>query len=201
MPLESLELTVILPGTPDRIYEAWLDSRGHAAFTGSAATIDPIVGGTHSAWDGYITGKNLALEPGRRIHQTWRTTEFPDDAADSSLELLFEAADGGTRLVLRHTNIPEGQSEQYQGGWRDYYFNPMQEYFASLAVSPAVAGAPRVVAPKVTATTAARKAPAKKASAKRKAPAKKANAKTAAKKKPAKKKPAAKKKAKAGKRR
>ncbi len=147
MPTEALELMVLLPGAPDRVYAAWLDSSQHAAFTGDAAEIDPVVGGSHSAWDGYITGKNVELEPGRRIVQTWRTSEFPEDAADSLLELLLEAAEGGTRLILKHTSIPEGQGEQYEEGWKEYYFDPMLEYFTNLAVSPAVVGAVRVVPP------------------------------------------------------
>lgn len=145
MPLESLELSVTLPGTPDRIYDAWLDSHHHAAFTGGAAKIDPVVGGGHTAWDGYITGTNVVLERGRRIVQTWRTSEFPEDAADSSLELLLESSGGGTRMVLKHTSIPEGQGEQYGEGWKEYYLDPMLEYFTNLAVSPAVVGAVRVV--------------------------------------------------------
>ena len=151
MPTEALELMVLLPGAPDRVYAAWLDSAQHAAFTGDAATIDPLVGGGHSAWDGYITGKNVELEAGRRIVQTWRTSEFPEDAPDSLLELLLEPAEGGTRLILKHTAIPEGQGEQYEEGWKEYYFDPMLEYFTNLAVSPAVVGAVRVVAPAVKA--------------------------------------------------
>jgi uncharacterized protein YndB with AHSA1/START domain len=151
MPTESLELMVLLPGAPDRVYTAWLDSAQHAAFTGDAATIDPVVGGAHSAWDGYIVGKNVELEPGRRIVQTWRTSEFPDEAEDSLLELRLEPAEGGTRLILKHTSIPEGQGEQYEEGWKEYYFDPMMEYFTNLAVSPAVVGAVRVVSSAVKA--------------------------------------------------
>jgi uncharacterized protein YndB with AHSA1/START domain len=200
MPLESLELSVILPGPPERIYEAWLDSRHHAAFTGGGAEIEPGVGGAHSAWDGYITGQNLELEPGRRIVQSWRTTEFPEDAAFSRLEILLEPAEGGTRLTLKHTEIPEGQGEQYEEGWRDYYFEPMLEYFTNLAVSPAVVGAIRVIAPEPVAAPAPAPAPARapavrpKAKARAKPAAKKPAKKVAPKKAAAKKKAAPKKK-------
>jgi uncharacterized protein YndB with AHSA1/START domain len=78
----AYEFTVsdVLPATPAAVYHAWMSSDGHAAMTGAEADIDPRVGGEFSAWDGYISGRTLALEPGRRIVQAWRTSEF--DAAD-----------------------------------------------------------------------------------------------------------------------
>jgi uncharacterized protein YndB with AHSA1/START domain len=130
MSLDALELVAVLPVSPQRIYEAWLDAREHSAFTGSKATIDPVIGGAHSAWDGYITGQNLVLEPGRRIVQSWRSTEFPDDHDPSRLELLLETHEGGTRLTLRHSEIPEGQGAQYEDGWKEHYLEPMADYFA-----------------------------------------------------------------------
>jgi uncharacterized protein YndB with AHSA1/START domain len=126
---EKLNLSVILPVPPQKVYEAWLDSKAHANFTGSPADITPQIGGDYSAWDGYISGKTLALEPYRLIRQTWRTTEFPESAPDSLLEVLIEASGKGTKLTLLHTNIPDGQTELYRQGWEDYYFTPMKDYF------------------------------------------------------------------------
>ena len=126
---EKLELSVVLPAAPERVYQAWLDSKAHADFTGSPANIDPQIGADYSAWDGYIWGKTLALEPYRLIRQSWHTSEFPEGAADSFLELIFEPEGAGTKLILIHTNIPDGQGEQYRQGWEDYYFATMKEYF------------------------------------------------------------------------
>lgn len=127
---DSLKISRRFPVTPRALYEAWLDSAAHSAFTGSPAVIAAAVGGAYSAWDGYIEGVTLELEPYRRIVQSWRTGDFPDDAPDSRLEVLFEEAPGGTKLTLIHTGIPRGQAARYRQGWRDYYFTPMEDYFA-----------------------------------------------------------------------
>jgi activator of HSP90 ATPase len=128
---ENIELSTFLPGTtPEQLYRAWLDGELHSSMTGSAAQVDPQVGGRFSAWDGYISGTNLAFEPFRRIVQSWRTTEFPADSPDSHLEILFEAEEGGTTVRLAHTAIPDGQAGDYLQGWQEYYFEPMREYFA-----------------------------------------------------------------------
>jgi activator of HSP90 ATPase len=128
---EGFELSIHLPASAEEIYFAWLSSEGHAALSGSRAQVDGIIGGEFSAWDGYISGRTLELEPTERIVQTWRTTEFPEDAPDSRVEILLEPAHDGTRLTLIHTGMPEGQAESYRQGWQDFYFTPMQEYFGS----------------------------------------------------------------------
>jgi activator of HSP90 ATPase len=122
-------LTVIINAKAEKIYEAYLSSEGHTAITGSPARVDGTVDGDLSAWDGYIQGMFLELEPGRRILQAWRTAEFPSDAEDSIVEILLEEIHGKTKLTLKHSNIPEGQAEDYKTGWEDFYFKPMKEYF------------------------------------------------------------------------
>jgi activator of HSP90 ATPase len=107
-----------------------LSTKGHAAMTGSAAKVTGKVGGKFSAWDGYIFGTTLELTPNERILQAWRTSEFPEDAPDSRVEIIFEEASTGTKITLAHSNMPEDQADDYRQGWEDFYFKPMKEYFA-----------------------------------------------------------------------
>ena len=57
--------------------------------TGGAATITGKVGDHFTAWDGYIKGENMVLEPYKRILQTWRTSQFEESEEDSQLEILL----------------------------------------------------------------------------------------------------------------
>lgn len=128
---KSFEVKTVLPATPEQVYAAWLDSTAHGEMTGGAANTSAEVGAAHSAWDGYITGKNLALKPGARILQSWRSEEFPDDAPDSTIEVLLRAVDAGTELTLVHRDVPDDQADDYEQGWLDHYFEPMHAYFAA----------------------------------------------------------------------
>jgi activator of HSP90 ATPase len=110
-------LSEVITAKPGEIYEAWLSSAGHTAMTGSPAKVDGKVGGQFSAWDGYIFGKTLELTLNQRIVQAWRTTEFPDEAADSHLEVLLEEVVDGTRITLTHRDMPEDQVDSYRQGW------------------------------------------------------------------------------------
>lgn len=133
---ERIEVSDVFPVTQKALYEAWLDSGKHSAFTGSPAVIDRRVGGTFTAWDGYISGTTIAVEPFGRILQTWRTTDFPEGAPSSEIEVVFREAPEGTRLTIIHTDIPDGQGEGYRKGWVDYYFTPMKQYFQKKPTKP-----------------------------------------------------------------
>jgi uncharacterized protein YndB with AHSA1/START domain len=87
---DSFRVSAVLPTSPQEVYDAWLDGDQHGAYTGAEAAIEPGIGGAFSAWDGYISGTTLELEPPGRIVQAWRTTEFPPGSPDSRLEILLE---------------------------------------------------------------------------------------------------------------
>jgi len=131
MKLKTTTITqkVIIPAAPEEVYDAFIDAKKHSAFTGSKATCDPTVGGEFTAWDGYITGKNLELERGKRIVQEWITTEWPDGYGPSRLEFTFRKVNGGTELTMVHSDIPEEQAEDYRQGWIDNYWDPLKKYF------------------------------------------------------------------------
>src|ERR1700730_3317909 len=125
----AFTLTDVIPASPQAIYDAWLDSRGHTAMTGSKAKMSNKLGDEVSAWDGYIRGKNVVLEPGKRIVQTWRTRKFTDVDPDSKITLTFAPVEGGTQITLDHSGVPDGHTSYEQGGWQKSYFEPMKKYF------------------------------------------------------------------------
>ncbi len=128
----NFEVSAIVPASPAQVYETWLSSSGHTAMTGADASVDPRVGGNYDAWDGYITGRTIALDPGRRIVQSWRTADFTEEDLDSEIDVLFEAVDEGTRVTINHSDVPALQRGYEEGGWEESYFVPMREYFAAL---------------------------------------------------------------------
>ena len=128
---KTFQVSVTLPVKPEAIYEAWLDTKKHTAFTGSPAQVDARTGGKFSAWDGYICGTNLELVPYTRIVQSWRTKEFPDESPDSRIEVTLTQTRNGTKLTLKHSNIPAGMEEEYKQGWKDFYLEPMKTYFGA----------------------------------------------------------------------
>ena len=127
--MESLKLSITLPVKADKLYKAWLNSKEHSLFTGGEAKVSAKLNGKFTAWDGYISGKNLELKPGKKIVQTWRTSEFAEDAPDSKIEIKLEEKAGKTTLHLSQTNLQKGDAKKYTQGWKDFYFTPMKNHF------------------------------------------------------------------------
>ena len=123
------KLTDVIPASPRQIYDAWLGSRGHRAMTGRKAKQSAKVGASHMAHNGYISGKNLELKPGKRIVQSWRTTNFTDADKDSKITVALRAVKGGTQLTLTHSGAPNDHTNYENGGWQNNYFKPMKKYF------------------------------------------------------------------------
>lgn len=117
--------TVTFKAAPHDVYEALMDSKKHAAFTGAAADISREVGGKFTAWDGYITGTNLELVPDKKIVQDWRASDWPEGTV-SEVTFLLESAPEGARLTFTHTGIPADFCDDIIQGWRDYYWEPLK---------------------------------------------------------------------------
>ena len=132
MPLKfgKIEQTVFIKASPDDVYDALLNAKKHSAFTGSPAKTNAKVGSEFTAWDGYITGKNLELVKGEKIVQEWETTEWPGGYPRSRLELTLTPKKGGTELKMVHSQVPAEQVEDYRSGWHTSYWDPLKAYFA-----------------------------------------------------------------------
>ena len=115
--------------TAKHVYDAWLSSDGHTKMTGGTAVITDKTGEVFTAWNGYIEGRNIELEPNKRILQSWRTSQFEEHEEDSQIEVLLDEVDGKTTLTLTHTNLSDN-GEHYKLGWENHYFEPMTKYFS-----------------------------------------------------------------------
>ena len=132
MPLKfgTIRQTIHFDAAPAEVYSALLDPEKHSQFTGSPATTSAEVGAEFSAWDGYISGKNLELVKNRKIVQEWETTSWPEGYPRSRLELMLTAKKGGTELKMVHYNVPAEQVASYTSGWKSSYWNPLKKYLA-----------------------------------------------------------------------
>jgi activator of HSP90 ATPase len=122
-----IKQTVTFKATPHAVYEALMDSKKHAAFTGGKASISRTVGGRISAYDGYIAGKNVELVPDKKIVQDWRAVDW-SKGYFSRITFVFTAVPDGTRLDFTHVDVPEGTEDEFTQGWIDNYWEPMKAF-------------------------------------------------------------------------
>jgi activator of HSP90 ATPase len=112
-----------------RIYEALLDSKQFATFTGMPAEIGREAGATFSLFGGLIVGRNVELVPKKRIVQAWRPTNW-DAGVYSLVKFELEEEGGQSRVVLDHTGFPEGSFRHLNFGWYSHYWEPLRKFLA-----------------------------------------------------------------------
>jgi uncharacterized protein YndB with AHSA1/START domain len=133
MKFGAIRQTVVVGASPFEVYQAYVDPKRHAAFTGMSATGTAKVGGRFTAGDGYISGKYIKLDPGKKIRQEWTTSEWPAGYPPSILELTLKPRGRGTELMMVHSHVPASQVGYYAEGWKEYYWKPLKKYFGKMS--------------------------------------------------------------------
>jgi activator of HSP90 ATPase len=114
--------------TPEKLYEALLNSKQFTEFSGRPAEINREVGGAFSLFKGHIIGRNLELVPNQRIVQAWRVVTWPEGAY-SIVSFQLKPQASGTHLVFDHIGFPEGLHEHLAQGWEENYWSLLKKYF------------------------------------------------------------------------
>lgn len=125
MKTKTIKQTVKIHATPKQVYEALMDSKKHAKFTGQKAKITNKVGGDFSCYDSYITGINLALKPAELIVQAWRTMDWPQGHF-STVSFKLSKTGKQTKLEFEHIGVPTGDIKAKTEGWKSHYWTPLK---------------------------------------------------------------------------
>ena len=127
---------VLIPlASPEEVYRAFVSSKEHTEFTGSEAKCSAKVGGRFTAWDKYISGKNLELVQGKKIVQEWKTSEWPQGYEPSILKISLKKKGTGAQLTMIQSQVPAPQVDQYDKGWYESYWEPLKQHFFTRARS------------------------------------------------------------------
>ena len=126
MKTKVISQVVTIKATPHAVYEALMDSKKHAEFTGSRASISRNVGGKFTAYNGYIEGENLDIIPNKKIVQSWRGSDWYRGVYSRATFTLKKVV-GGTQLTFMQTGVPEDVYEDISQVWCECYWNPMKE--------------------------------------------------------------------------
>jgi activator of HSP90 ATPase len=135
-PTGTIRHNVLIPlSSPEAVYRAFLSSKEHAQFTGSEAKCSARVGGRFTAWDMYISGKNIKLVRDKMIVQEWKTSEWPEGYEPSILKISLKKKGAGTQVNMIQSRVPASQVDQYDNGWYESYWEPLKRYFRAKAQS------------------------------------------------------------------
>ena len=127
-PRTSLREEEDFAAPPHRVYEALLDEKQFAGFSGAPAKIDRSEGGALNLFGGAIIARNVELVPDKRVVQAWRDPLWAPGIW-STLRFELSAKGRGTHLVLDQAGFPAGEYGALHSGWHEHYLGPMKKLF------------------------------------------------------------------------
>lgn len=132
----------VFAATPQRVYDVLTDAAQFQKvqllngdlkaldLTAKPAEISRVPGGAIKLFGGYISGRQIDLEPGKRIVQAWRSESWPDHIYSiARFELLAEGS--GTMIAFDHTGFPVNEAEHLAAGWKAHYWDALSQYLKS----------------------------------------------------------------------
>jgi uncharacterized protein YndB with AHSA1/START domain len=122
---EDLEVSLHIAAQPETVFPYFTDPARYVQWMGSQADLEAVPGGSYRVRmrDGVETvGTFLEIDPPRRIVFTWGWTQGSAVPPGSTrVVVTFEPEAGGTRLVLRHHDLPDdGERRHHTAGWQLY---------------------------------------------------------------------------------
>ncbi len=122
---DVVEVSLYVAAQPQTVFSYFTDPARYVQWMGGAATLDPAPGGIYrvSMRDGVqAAGEFVEVDPPHRLVFTWGWTHDLAVAPGSSrVVVTFHEEDGGTRIVLRHYDLPpDEQRDHHRSGWNLY---------------------------------------------------------------------------------
>ena len=124
--MKDLKKYYTLHSEPKDVYNALTNQNMIEIWTGEDAVMQPEPNTEFSLWEGNITGLNLEFEENHKIVQKWY---FGEQEKDSIVTILLHPDKKGTKVELRHTNIPDDAFKNISEGWDEDYFGALRELF------------------------------------------------------------------------
>ena len=124
--MKSIKQHYIIRATPEEVFLALTNPLAIELWSGYPATMEAKEGSEFSLFEGDICGRNVTIVPNRQLIQEW----YFGDSGEQSLVTINLSPEGQkTRVELLHTHIPDEVYEEFEEGWRKYYWNAISNYF------------------------------------------------------------------------
>lgn len=115
--------SIDIEASPERVFAYLTTNAGMMAWMGQYADLDPVPGGTFAVdIAGHpVRGEFLHVEHPTRVVVSWGFTGSEAlPAGASTVEFLLNATSTGTRVELRHSNLPDAEVRGHAHGWANF---------------------------------------------------------------------------------
>jgi uncharacterized protein YndB with AHSA1/START domain len=123
--IEPVEVSLHIAARPETVFAYFTDPERYVQWMGRDATLDAVPGGVYRVGmrDGVeAVGRFVVVDFPRRVEFSWGWTDrFAVPPGSTRVVVTLADEDGGTRVVLRHYDLPtDEQRAHHRGGWEAY---------------------------------------------------------------------------------
>ena len=122
---KDLEVSLHIAAEPETVFPYFTDPARYVQWMGSQAELEPVPGGSYRVWmrDGVEAVGDVPRDRSAapdRVH-LGMDPDPPSPPGSTRVVVTLEPEAGGTRLVLRHHNLPDdGERRHHTAGWQLY---------------------------------------------------------------------------------
>jgi uncharacterized protein YndB with AHSA1/START domain len=126
---EPVTASVFIEAEPGKVFEYFTQVEAMTTWLGPYAVLEPTTGGefTVDIRGTPIRGRYVELQPPTRVVFTWGVAGSEVlPAGSSTVEVVLTGEQGGTRVELTHSGLPEPERPKHVHGW-EYFFGQLAE--------------------------------------------------------------------------
>jgi uncharacterized protein YndB with AHSA1/START domain len=125
VPSGVIERDLRIAASPETVFDFWTDPAKLVLWMGRTATLEARPGGAFRIdYNGsdIASGTFVEIDRPRRLVLTWgwEAAGDPTPPGASRVEVTFEPDGDGTRLHLRHADLPDEAMEGHAVGWDQF---------------------------------------------------------------------------------
>ena len=124
--MKTIKQSHFINATPEEVYTALTNPLTIELWSGYPAEMQPVEDSEFTIFEGDISGRNISLIPNRQLVQEWY---FGENTEKSVVTMVLKPSGDGTHVDLEQTNVPDGDWENMEEGWRSYYWGAIKKYF------------------------------------------------------------------------
>ncbi len=123
--MKTINQTYQIKAPIEEVWKALVDPTYIDKWGGGPAKMSDEEGFEFSLWDGEIYGKNIEVVPFKKLTQEWIEGKW-----DKASIVIFTLKNVGesTYLDLVHSDFPQGEYDDLDTGWRDFYLEPLKDF-------------------------------------------------------------------------
>lgn len=115
--------SITIDAPPETVFKYLITNDGMTAWMGQFADLDPTRGGKFAVdIAGHpVRGEYLHVEPPSHVAMSWGFAGSDDlPAGASTVEFWLTPIGGGTRVDLRHSDLPDTEVRGHADGWANF---------------------------------------------------------------------------------